>query len=105
MLINQADIVMRVTALEGEFAQPITAERRASRLVSSVPEGNLAAKEQTATPAENIPDPDFDYAGAEYCGELEQELGLESREEYRRLQDYLAHYNQSPQAVSTIHVT
>ena len=97
--MNQADVVMQVTGLTGEYSQPILAERRSSR--ATAPAGNLAEREETAVPAppEQIPAP-AEYPGSEYCGEAEVDLGLESREEFRRLQDYLAHYSQSPTPVS-----
>ena len=57
-------------------------------------------EEETEVPREHLPEPNYGYPGADYCGSLEQELGLETREEFRRLQDYLAHFHQSPAAVS-----
>ena len=101
ILLSQEEVVLKVTSLSGEYDLPITKERRDSRLAAAAPSGTMSSREGEACPPDDrIPEANFSYAGAEYCGPIEQELGLESREEYRRLQDYLAYYHQSPVPVS-----
>ena len=101
ILLSQEEVVLKVTSLSGEYDIPITEERRDSRLAAAAPSGTMSSREEEACPPDDrIPEANFGYAGAEYCGPFEQELELESREEYRRLQDYLACYHQSPVPVS-----
>ena len=101
ILLSQEEVVLKVTSLSGEYDIPIREERRDSRLATAAPSGTMSSREEEACPPDDrIPEANFGYAGAEYCEPFEQELGLESREEYRRFQDYLACYYQSPVPVS-----
>ena len=100
ILLSQEEVVFNVSALTGEFEVPITEERRESRFSAAAPGTMSQMEEEVEVPKEHLPEPNYGYPGADYCGSLEQELGLETREEFRRLQDYLAHFNQSPAPVS-----
>ena len=100
ILLSQEEVVLKVSALTGEFEVPITEERRESRLSAAAPGTMSQMEEEAEVPREHLPEPNYGYPGADYCGSLEQELGLETREEFRRLQDYLAHFHQSPAPVS-----
>ena len=81
ILLTQEEVVLKVTALSGEFEVPITEERRESRLTAAAPAGTMSQREEDAeVPREDLPDPNYEYPGADYCGVQEQGLGLESRE-------------------------
>ena len=100
-LLSQTEVLLKVTSLDGEFDHPILEERRESRTTTAAPEGTMSSQEERLPPpAQNIP-AIRQYPGHDFSGPLEAELGLESREDYRRLQDYLASFHQSPLAVST----
>ena len=101
LILTAEEVLQAVTSLDDAlFGQPITTilpePPRATRGTSAetMDPQNFQSREDSATEPVNPP-PVTQYKGSDYLDPLCVALGLDSRAELRRLQDYLADIDQS----------
>ena len=72
LILSQEEVVLKVTSFSGEYDIPTTDGRRDSRLAAAAHSGTMSSREEEVCPPDDrIPEANFDYAGAEYCGPFE----------------------------------
>ena len=101
VLLTQSEVLEAVTALGGDYAEPITKEARAARRPHATAASTNQMMEQAEEPSDHDVPPIQEYPGWDCIDEHVLDLGLDNRRTLRRLEDYLALYHQSPLAVST----
>ena len=101
LILTAEEVLQAITSLDDAlFGQPITTilpePPRATRGTSAetMDPQNFQSREDSATEPVNPP-PSTQYKGSDYLDPLCVALGLDSRAELRRLQDYLADIDQS----------
>ena len=101
LILTAEEVLQAVTSLDDAlFGQPITTilpePPRATRGTSAetMNPQNFQSREDSATEPVNPP-PVIQYKGSDYLDPLCVALGLDSRADLRRLQDYLADIDQS----------
>ena len=106
LILTAEEVLQAITGLDDNlFGQPITSilpePPRATRdsVSESMDPQNIPTREESASEPVNPP-PMSQYKGSDYLDPMCVALGLDSRAELRRLQDYLADLDQSVHPVS-----
>ena len=90
LILTAEEVLQAITGLDDDlFGQPIT----------TMDPQNIPTREESAIDPVNPP-PMSQYKGSDYLDPMCVALGLDSRAELRRLQDYLADLDQSAHPVS-----
>ena len=89
VLLTQTEVLEAVTGLTGEYAVPIRQEIRATARTHATPPSKAADMEGKGVhpPSRDVP-PKQTYPGSDYLDEHTMDMGLDSREELRHLEDY-----------------
>ena len=98
VLYTQEEVVTAVTALDGEYTVPILQDVQETR--TNPPPLEVRNQDKAEPPV--APPPIPVYQGADFADPSVIELGLDSRGQLRRLQDYLAPYHLMPVPVSLL---
>ena len=106
LILTAEEVLQAITSLDDNlFGQPITTilpePPKATRgsVSESMDPQNIPTREESAADPINPP-PVSQYRGSDYLDPMCVALGLDSRAELRRLQDYLADLDQSVHPVS-----